>query len=524
MIAYILALLAGTLYGLFIGIIPAAGATTGLVTLFPFLLMLQSIDPYLVVVFVMAVVASSTTGDTFASILLGIPGANSSAATMVDGFPLAQQGKAAFAMSAAITTSTVNGLLFGALTFFLLPWYQEFILLPPDKGGVGQAELFAFVIMAFVSVVFVANQYWLRSTIALALGIFFALVGVDPVTAEPRFTFGWEYLQGDGSGKGIPLIPVVAGLFAFPEMILAYKNRASRKKYTAGSMSQVWDGIRISFVEWKLALRGGIIGSVIGFLPGIGGAVSDWLSYGQTVATNPREKFGNGNIKGVIGPEGSNNAQKATSMIPTVLFGIPGAPFAAIIIALFASVGFDLSLDTAGILKDQEFFWALGFGFLAATLLTGIISLFLVKYIAKVVHIPYSWYFPFIIIAIVWAVYVSGFDIYGWQNVLMLFVFTGLGLIMRRWHFSRPALLIGFMLGDKIERLAMQTFELYNIAGYPFIQIKSWFGYSVGKGQLLIASQPSRDLLQHPTFVGILIVTLLIIIVGWKHRGKVDYS
>ena len=156
---YILALLAGTLYGLAIGLVPAAGATTGLVALFPFIIMLQAVDPYLAVIFIMAVVASSTTGDTFAAVLLGIPGSNSSAATMVDGFPLAQQGKASYALSAAITTSTINGLLFGALTFLLLPYYKDFLLLPAHLGGVGQSELFAFCILAFITVTFVSNKF-----------------------------------------------------------------------------------------------------------------------------------------------------------------------------------------------------------------------------------------------------------------------------------------------------------------------------------------------------------------------------
>ena len=120
----ILALLAGTLYGLAIGIIPSAGATTGLVALFGVIHFFVN-DPYLGVVFLMAVVAASTTGDSFTGILLGIPGANSAAATMVDGFPLAQQGRASYAISAAVTTSTVNGLLWGSLVFLLLPWYSQ---------------------------------------------------------------------------------------------------------------------------------------------------------------------------------------------------------------------------------------------------------------------------------------------------------------------------------------------------------------------------------------------------------------
>ncbi len=196
MIETVLALLAGIFYGLIIGIIPSAGATTGLVVLFPFLSYFAMVDPYLGVVFCAAVVAASTTGDTFTSVLLGIPGANSASATMVDGYPLAKQGKATYALSAAITVSTLNGLLWGGLTFLLLPYYAQLILY------MGIPELWMFCILAFVTVTFVSTKNWFRSLLALCLGVFIALIGVDPVTATPRFTFGWDYLIHEESCKG----------------------------------------------------------------------------------------------------------------------------------------------------------------------------------------------------------------------------------------------------------------------------------------------------------------------------------
>ena len=143
--AAILTLLAGTFYGLIIGLIPSAGATTGLVAMFGFISYF-GFDPYLGVIFCMAVVASSTTGDTYAGILLGIPGANSAAATMVDGYPLAQQGRATEALTAAITTSTINGLFWGTLTFALLPQYAKLIMY------FGIPELWAFILLSLACV------------------------------------------------------------------------------------------------------------------------------------------------------------------------------------------------------------------------------------------------------------------------------------------------------------------------------------------------------------------------------------
>ena len=441
----ILTLLAGTFYGLIIGLIPAAGATTGLVALFGFIGFF-GFDPYLGVVFCMAVVAASTTGDTYSGILLGIPGANSAAATMVDGHPLAQQGKATYALTSAITTSTVNGLLWGTLTFALLPWYAKLIMY------FGIPELWAFVMLSLACVGFVSNKFWVRSLIAIAIGIFIGLIGVDPTTNVDRFTFNWDYLA-----DSIQLMPFVAGLFAFPEILDGWRKGKSIAPIGEDLHSkQTWEGIK---AVWKYkwdALRGGAIGAFIGFLPGVGGAMGDWMAYGSTVATHPEEEFGKGNIRGVIGPEGANNSQKATSMIPTVLFGIPGASFAAVLMALFMYLGFELGVPDLA--NDTRFFDSLTFGFMWATVIVGIVCILFNRYIALITYVPYKYYFPLLVAFIVWAcVQYTG----GWEDYAILGICTLLGVLAKKYKFSRPALLMAFILADKVEALTIQLTKLY---------------------------------------------------------------
>lgn len=443
----IYALLGGTLYGLVIGIIPSAGATTGLIAIFGFLGYFG--DPYTVVVFCMAVVAASTTGDTYTGVLLGIPGANSSAATMVDGFPLALKGKATYAISAAITVSTFNGLFWGSLVFFLLPWYTKLILV------FGIPELWAFTVLAMATVVFVSNKFWFRSIIALSIGIFLGLVGIDPDTNIDRYTGGWDYLA-----DGIQLVVIGAGLFAIPEMISGLFKKDSTSPKSTDNVEQTWDGIKASWEHKWLALQGGFIGAFIGVLPGLGGGMADWMAYGNAVAQTPNADppMGKGNIRGVIGPEGSNNAQKATSMIPTVLFGIPGASFAAILMAIFSMVGFELgSYDLA---QDQKFFDSMSYGFMWATLITGIICFFATKYIAMIAAVPYKYYFPILLTFVIWAcVQYTG----GWEDYIILLIFSCLGLIMKKVRFSRPAMVIGFILASRVEGLTLQIFSVYTI-------------------------------------------------------------
>ena len=147
--------------------------------------------------------------------------------------------------------------------------------------------------------------------------------------------------------------------------------------------------------------------------------MSDWIAYGSTVASHPNEEFGKGNIKGVIGPEGSNNAQKATSMIPTVLFGIPGASFAAVLMALFVSLNFELG--TPDLAYDTQFFYSLTFGFMGATIIVGIFCIIFTQYIAKIAYVPYVYYFPLLTLFIIWAcVQYTG----GWEDYIMLLLCT----------------------------------------------------------------------------------------------------
>lgn len=449
----------GVLYGLLIGVIPAAGATTGLIAIFSFLSFFP--DPYLAVIFCMAVVASSTTGDSYTAILLGIPGANSAAATVVDGYPLAQNGEAVRALSAAVTTSTLNGLLWGFLVFLSLPYYEKVMLL------LGIPELWAFALMAMSCVVFISSKNWFRGILALSFGLFLGAIGTDPNTASERFTIGWFYLE-----DGIQIMPVVAGLFAIPELIDGFKKQKvidsiEFEGQTKQGILDVWKN------KW-LALRGGFIGAFIGALPALGGAVADWIAYGQAVATtkNPQPEFGKGNIRGVIGPEGANNSQKATSMIPTVLFGIPGAPFAAVLLSLFAYLNFELgSID---LMSDKKFFSSLTFGFICGSIIVGVICLWLNKFVCRLTTIPYKYYAIPLFGLVVWScMQYTG----GWEDISMLGLFGMLGVLLKHFKFSRPALLIGFILSERVENMTIQLTSLYgwDVLSRPmFIIILLW--------------------------------------------------
>jgi len=437
---YLTMLLLGIAYGFFVGLIPVAGATVGLIAIYAFVGYFT--DPYMLVVFTTAVVVSSSIGDSFAGVVMNIPGAGGSAATMVDGFPMSRRGEAARALSAAISTSWVNGLIWGLLVFLFLPYYTQIVLY------FGVKEMFAFLIFAVTSVAFMSSKYWFRGILALIAGVLVGLIGEDPVTAANRWTFDIAYL-----GDGIQMIPVMAGVLAFPELISAYRMRAEKIYLdNAKIKSQLIQGIKDSWkYKWD-GLRGGFIGGFIGLIPGIGGSIADWFAYSQTVAASkPEENVGKGHVRGVIGCEGANNAQKATSYVPTILFGIPGAPFEVIVMGLLMYVG--LEMGTPAVLEDAKFFDYLLSSYMWSLMIIMPVAYLFIKYAVKITTIPFKYYFWPILASLIW----SCTQYTGLAEDYMIFAACCVvGIILKYIKFSRVSFLIGFILSARLEKSWVQ--------------------------------------------------------------------
>ena len=483
---YIIVLLLGVLYGFFVGLIPVAGATTGLIAVYSFVGYFH--DPYMLVVFTTAIVVTSSIGDSFCGVVMNIPGAGGAAATMVDGFPMSRRGEAARALSAALSTSWINGLIWGLLVFLFLPWYTQIVLY------FGTVEMFSFLIFAMTCVIFISSRYWFRGFLALIAGVLVGHIGMDPNTAADRWTMGWDYL-----GAGVQMIPVMAGVLAFPELLSAYRMQAEKIKLTNGVIvSQLIQGVKDTWrYKWD-GLRGGFIGAFIGLIPGIGGAIADWFSYSQTVAvarkSNNTEDYpvGQGNVRGVIGCEGANNAQKATSYVPTVLFGIPGAPFEVIVMGLLMYVG--LELGTPDVLTDQKFFDTLLSSYLWALILILPISYAFIKYAVYITNLPFKFYFWPILASLVWSStqYTGLLDDY-----IMLMICMGVGIVMKYLKFSRVSFLIGFILSARLEASWVQ----FNTFGY------GW-----------------EDLLFRPLPLTFMVLTLLALVWGlFFNKAKIDF-
>jgi TctA family transporter len=314
-----LALILGITIGLINGALPAGGSIPLLVILMGFA---YGMDPAVAIPLVIGAMAVNGTTDPIPCILLGIPGSASAQATILDGHPLAQQGRAGYALSVAYTSSLIGGLIGAVALALFVPVARSFLTL------FGSVEFFALALIGIAIVGVVSTGAMIKGLLGAAFGLAIALIGVDPITGTERLV-AVEYLW-----EGIPLVPAIVGLFAIPEILdLVVSDRPiARKaldleKVQADIRSQRGEGIRETFRHKFLVLRASLIGLFVGMMPGVGGSVAHWLAYAQARQTEKGafKTFGTGDIRGVIAPESANNSIDAGVLMPTVAFGIPGS-------------------------------------------------------------------------------------------------------------------------------------------------------------------------------------------------------
>src|SRR5258706_6173643 len=310
----------GALLGLTLGIIPGIGGLAGTAMLLPFTF---DMDPYTAFAFLLGLGSTTATGDPIPAILFGVPGGAASAATVLDGFPMAKKGEAGRALSAAYMSSLMGG-VFGALLMAI-----SIPILRPVMLFIGSPELLAFSVLGISMVAVLSGNAPLRGITAGCLGVMIAMIGTDPQTGTLRWTFDSLYLW-----DGLPPTPLLLGVFALPELcdLLIARVAISTDTGTANIYKGQWQGVKDCFKHWWLIMRCSWIGGGIGSIPGISASVVDWLPYGHALKTekNAALTFRNGDVRRVIASESSNNRQEGGSLLPTVAFRQPGSATQAI--------------------------------------------------------------------------------------------------------------------------------------------------------------------------------------------------
>lgn len=435
-------LVLGVLLGLSVGVFPGLGGIAGLSLVLPFIFGMDSVAGLALMVGLIAVVPTS---DTFASVLLGIPGSTASQATVLDGFPLSKKGEAGRALSAAFISSLFGGLL-GALVL------TAFILIArPLILAFNIPAMLAITLLGLSMVAILAGRIPMKGVVAAGLGLLLGTVGLGGAGGSPRMSsYDTPYLL-----DGFSLVIVGLGIFAIPEIVsLLRQDRAISR---SGDLGRGWfDGVRDWVRNIWLSIKCSIIGVLVGVIPGLGGSVVDWIAYGYTVqSAKYKLQFGKGDIRGVIGPESSNNAKEGGGLVPTLIFGIPGSGSMAVFLGGLALLGYDPGPHM--VRNNLDITYTIVWSLALANVVGAGLCIFLANPIARLTTIRFTLIAPFLFMVISFAAFQSRQSL---GDLAALIAIGLIGIFLRRFEFSRPAFLIGFVLSSQAEAFANQVYQI----------------------------------------------------------------
>lgn len=435
----------GVVIGLILGVIPGLGGLVGLSLLLPFTF---NMDAYTALAFLMGLQAVVVTSDTIPAVLFGVPGTVGSAATILDGYPMARKGEAGRAFGAAFTASVVGGLYGAFLLAVSVP------ILRPVMLHIGSPELLSFCVFGLSLAAVLSGGTPLKGLAGACIGLMVATAGDDPQTGTLRWTFDSLYLW-----DGLPVVPLALGLFAIPEladMVITRQNIAGGAD-SGSRISQV-QGVRDVWRNKFLLLRCATIGSSLGAVPGIGASIIDWIAYGHAVRTekDTAYTFGKGDVRGVIASESSNNAKEGGALVPTIAFGVPGSASMALLLGAFLIHGLIPGPEMLN--KHLDVTYTLVWSVAIANIIGAGICFLFANQLAKVALVRIGILAP-VVLSVVFIGAFQGSR--QWGDIYALLIFGFLGWVLKRLKWPRPPLILGFVLGALIERYMFISVERY---------------------------------------------------------------
>lgn len=433
----------GVLLGTVVGVLPGIGALAAISILLP---LTYHIDTIPAIVMLAGIYYGSVYGGSTAAILLRIPGTISTAITCLDGYPMAQNGRAGVALFITAIASFVGGMIGLILLIFFAPALAEFGL------RFGPPEYFSVMFLGLVAASVIGTGAPLKGLSMVFLGLLLGTVGIDVNTGVTRFTFGSVNLQ-----DGLSLIALAMGIFGVSEIVT--------KVNSSFTISKAYGKIRLRTLlptrdDWKRSafpmIRGSAIGGFFGPLPGAGPSISSFVSYAveQRIAKDP-SRFGKGAIEGVAGPESANNSGVQTAFVPTLTLGVPGDAVMAILLGAFILHG--VAPGPMLVQNHPDLFWGLIVSFALGNVMLLALNIPLVGLWVKLLSIPYYFLYPTIIVFISIGVFSIGYNTF---DIGVLIVFGLLGYVMLVLGFSPVPLLLGFVLGPLVEEYLARSLLL----------------------------------------------------------------
>ena len=436
-------------FGIVVGMLPGLTATMAVALLTG---LTYKTSPDMAILSLIGVYVGAISGGCQSAILLNIPGTPASAATAQDGYPMGQQGKGGLAIFLATSASALGTLGSVVFLLFLTPLLTSFAL----KFGSWEFFLLAvFGIMICGQLASGGDP--LKGWIAGILGLLASLVGLDGLQGVPRFSFDNIDLMA-----GFSLIPIMIGLFGFPEIVAAFK----KKKAIVGEMQRIdyKEGIRILARNWETIIRSTFIGVMVGIIPGVGEDVGGWLSYwAARMRSKVRALFGKGNPEGVIAAESGNNACIGGAIIPILSLAVPGSAPAAVLMAAFWLHG--LRPGPLMMTETPGFLYTVAIYLIASSLIMWALGLLISRFTVKILQVSPQLLMPVVSLFCVVGSYVINDRIF---DVWVMFAFGFVGLFLSHMKFPSAPFLLGVILGPMADTNLRRALTLSDGSILPF--------------------------------------------------------
>src|SRR5690349_19127715 len=432
-------MLVGILLGVLIGVLPGLGGANGVAILLP---LTFSMSPTSAIIMLSCIYWGALFGGAITSILFNIPGEPWSVATTFDGYPLAQQGRAGNALTAAFTSSFVGALIAVIVITFLSPVVAKFAL------EFGPPEFFAVYLLTFCAFIGMSKEPPFKTLASMMLGFALAAVGTDPVTGALRLTFGSTHLL-----TGFDFLVAVIGLFGIGEILLTLEEGLAFKGASAKSNLRV---VLDTWAElpryWMTSLRSSVVGCFMGIVPG-GATPASFMAYGVARRFSPDgERFGTGQVEGVVAPETAAHAAGTSALLPMITLGVPGSPTAAVLLGGLLIWG--LQPGPLLFAEKPDFVWGLIASMYLGNIVGLIVVLTCVPLFAAILRVPFAIIMPVILVICAigaYTVHNSMFDVW------LMLVFGAMGYVFKKLDYPLAPLVLALVLGDNAENAFRQS-------------------------------------------------------------------
>jgi putative tricarboxylic transport membrane protein len=427
--------LIGAIVGTLIGVLPGLGPIAGIALLIPATF---GLNPTSAIIMLAGIYYGAMYGGSTTSILLNVPGETASVITCIDGYQMAQKGRAGPALAIVAIGSFIAGTIgiFGLV--FLAPPLAEAAL------AFGPPEYFSLMVFGFIVLSNVTGTSLVKSLMMAIVGLIIGTIGIDPVTGDARFTFGSVSLLG-----GIEFVAVAIGLFGIGEVLTNVEKPAEmlEQRVLIPRLRELYPTLQDLKRSIGAILRGTGIGFGVGLVPGPAPVIATYSSYmiERKISKNP-EEFGKGAIEGVAGPESANNSACQSAFIPLFVLGIPFAPPTAILLGALLIHG--VSPGPLMISQHPDLFWGVIASMYIGNFILLILNLPFVPLFANILRTPKRVLLPLIVLFCITGMYTVNNSVF---DIWMMLLFGGLGFLMRKWAYEGAPLLLALVLGPKLE-------------------------------------------------------------------------